>query len=78
MTPEEAATQFVSEKIAHRIEGDSGSFRIAVPDNAQVWDHAREDRFYREVNMLLPRGARASACRPEKGESKFMALIRWE
>lgn len=78
MTPEEAATQWVSEQIAHRIVGKKGWLRLPPPEAAQVWDHAREDRFYREVNSLLPKGCRAYITRPDRGEPRWMAIIRWE
>ena len=59
-----------------RIDAGEQSIRVAPPTDAEVWEHHKEDNFYRELDTILrPLGFLAVAAKPVKGEPSHVTLV---
>ena len=58
------------------IDAGKRNIRVAPPNDAEIWDHAKEDNFYQELNCYLqPLGFHAHSCKPVKGEPRHVTLV---
>jgi len=79
LSMEEIVKQWVTNSLGADVflQAGTSEARIAPPEDARVWEHAREDRFYQELDKVLrPLGYTACATRPKKGEGKWVTSIR--
>jgi len=69
---------FTSE-VFPRIDDGRRNFRLAPPLGAEIWEHHKEDRFYRILrDKLSPYGFRAVSAKPLKKEPRHVTLIMAE
>lgn len=67
---------WVSTEVQPHIDAGDRNFRLAPPKDVEIWDHAKEDNFYRELDDILrPLGFHACSTKPVKGEPRHVTLV---
>lgn len=72
----EVIRNWVSTEVQPRIDAGDRNFRLTPPKEVEIWDHAKEDNFYRELDDILrPLGFSGGSCKPVKGEPRHVTLV---
>lgn len=72
----EVIRHWFNTEVLPAIDAGKRNIRLAPPKEVEIWDHAKEDNFYRELDDILrPLGFHACSTKPVKGEPRHVTLV---